>query len=143
MGDAVEEPLHRGPTLALRRRSNPRQPFLYGALKSRLYILASQASETMGELVDFGRCDVHSATPSGERKIIAFATGPAHFSVALRHRLRRLRRRPGREQRPERRDEGERLVDHHVMLGLGDFDIRGARRDETQKIGGVLGVEEL
>ncbi len=61
MGDAVEEPLYRGPTLALRRRSNPRQPFLYGALKSRLYILASQASETMGELVDFGRCDVHSA----------------------------------------------------------------------------------
>ncbi len=97
----------------------------------------------MGELVDSGRCDVHSATLSGSRKIIAFATEAAHFSVALRHRLRRLPRRPGRQQRPQRRDEGERLIDHYVMLRLGDFDIGGARSNEAQEMGGILGVEEL
>ena len=43
----------------------------------------------------------------------------------------------------KRRDKGERLVDHHVMLGLGDLDIRRAGSDEAQEIGGVLGLEEL
>ena len=47
------------------------------------------------------------------------------------------------EQRAERGDKGQRLVDHHVMLGLGDLDIRRAGSDEAQKIGGVLGLEEL
>src|SRR6185437_6334808 len=53
------------------------------------------------------------------------------------------RRRPGRKQRAERGDEGERLVDHYVMLSLGNLDIGRAGRDQALKISGVLGVEEL
>src|SRR5579863_1011268 len=57
--------------------------------------------------------------------------------------LRRPRRRPRPQQGAQRRHEGERLVDHHVMLGLRNLHIRRAWRNEAQKIRGVLGMEEL
>ena len=62
LGDPVEEPLNRRPTVAVRRDSDPSQPFLDGALQRRLHILAGPAGETSGEFVDFGKCDVHGAT---------------------------------------------------------------------------------
>src|ERR1700722_2033365 len=50
---------------------------------------------------------------------------------------------PSREQRAQRGDECERLVDHHMMLGLGDLDVGSAGSNEAQQIGGVLGLEQL
>ena len=47
--------------------------------------------------------------------------------------LPRLRRRPRREQRAQCRHEGQRLVDHHVMLGLGDLDVGSAGSNEAQR----------
>ena len=38
-------------------------------------------------------------------------------------------------------DEGERLVDHHVVLGLRNLDIRSHGRKKAQEIFGVVGLE--
>lgn len=68
---------------------------------------------------------------------------PDRLRLRAKEGSRCFRQRPRREQGAQRRDEGERLVDHDVMLALGDFDVGRARRDETQQIVGVIGLKEL
>src|SRR5208337_2809559 len=67
-GDTVEEPLHLRPTIDVSLLSGDAgQPILDGALECCLHILAGQAGETLCELVDFGRDDVHVTSPSLQR----------------------------------------------------------------------------
>jgi hypothetical protein len=68
---------------------------------------------------------------------------PDRFRPRAKEGSRCFRSRPRREQRPQRRDEGERLVDHHVMFGLGDYDAGRARRDEAHEVVGVDLLNEL
>ena len=69
-------------------------------------------------------CDAEAAV-SGQRTDRVGALAVPEAAVPLpraapdeRGDLCALRRRPGRQQRPQRRDEGERLIDQHVMLRL-------------------------
>src|ERR1700760_899246 len=71
---------------------------------------------------------IHIA-PTTPREVTSITVGNAWRRAG--GSLPGLRGRPGREQRAERRHERQRLVDHHVMLGLGDLDIRGAGRNEA------------
>jgi len=54
--------------------------------------------------------------------IFKLESGKGEPSVAL---LRRLA--PPRQQPPQRRDERQRMVDHHAVVGVRDLDHRRAR----------------